>query len=138
MAAGMKASCQCGQLTASAPDDAQPYVVACHCRDCRKRTGGPLGAMAYYPSDAVAFAGEMREFARATDSGHQFTTGFCPQCGTSLMARASRMPQIIGVALGCIDDAQLPSPARSVYEQGKADWVDLTGDMAHHIRGRDS
>lgn len=94
--------------------------------------------MAYYPSDAVTFAGEMREYSRTTDSGHTFTTGFCPHCGTSLMGRASRMPQIIGVALGCMDDAQLPAPARSVYEQGKADWLHLAGDIAHHTKGRDS
>ena len=134
----MKASCQCGQLSATAPDSAEPYVVTCHCLDCRKRTGGPLGAMAYYPADAVTFAGEMREYTRTTDSGHHYTTGFCPVCGTSLKGQASRMPQITGVALGCIDEGHVPAPARSVYEQGKADWIDLTGDMAHHPRGRDS
>ena len=134
----MKASCQCGQLTASAPDDAAPYVVACHCRDCQKRTGAPLGAMAYYPAELVQFAGEMHDYARATDSGHTYTTSFCPQCGTSLKGQASRMPQITGVALGCIDDGAMTAPARSVYEQGKAAWLDLPGDMAHHPRGRDS
>ncbi len=134
----MKASCQCGQLTAAAPDDAPPYVVACHCADCRKRSGSPFGAMAYFPLGAVTFAGKLCEFTRATDSGHTFTTGFCPSCGTSLMGRASRLPEIIGVALGCFDDHALPAPARSVYEQGKAPWVNLLGDMAHHIQGRDS
>jgi len=98
--------------------------------------------MAYYPSNAVTFVGDMREFARDTDSGNRFTTGFCPVCGTSLMGAASRLPQIIGVALGCIEGgsggAELPAPTRSVYEQGKAPWVLLTGDIAHHIKGRDS
>ncbi len=94
--------------------------------------------MAYFPKDAVTFAGEMREYARATDSGQTFTTGFCPQCGTTLMGRARRMPEIVGVALGCLDEAELPAPVRSVYEQGKAPWLELAGEMAHHIRGRDS
>lgn len=134
----MKASCQCGQLTASAPGDTQPYVVACHCTDCRKRSGSAFGAMAYYPAEAVTFTGELREYTRTTDSGHTYTTGFCPHCGTSLKGQASRLPQITGVALGCIDDGPVPAPARSVYEQGKAEWVDLLGEIAHHPRGRDS
>ena len=134
----MKASCQCGQLTAHAPDDPPPYVVACHCRDCRKRSGSPFGAMAYFPAETLAVSGEQREFTRPTDSGHTYTTGFCPQCGTTLTGRASRMPEIAGVAIGCIDEGDVPPPARSVYEQSKCAWVTLTGDMAHHVRGRDS
>lgn len=94
--------------------------------------------MAYYPADAVQFAGEMREFTRPTDSGEAFTTGFCPTCGTSLKGSASRMPHIVGVALGCIDEGPVPAPARSVYEQGKAAWLDLLGEMTHHPRGRDT
>ncbi|MXO71520.1 GFA family protein [Alteraurantiacibacter buctensis] len=134
----MKASCQCGQLTASAPEGAQATVVLCHCRDCRKRSGAPFGAMAYYPAEAVVFHGPMRDFTRPTDSGNSYTTGFCPTCGTSLKGQASRLPQIAGVALGCIDEGTIPAPTRSVYEQDKAEWIDLMGDMAHHPRGRDS
>ena len=97
-----------------------------------------MGAMAYYPVGTVQFVGEMREFTRPADSGQVFTTGFCPTCGTSLKGSASRIPEIVGVALGCIDDGSVPAPARSVYEQGKADWLGLLGEMAHHARGRDT
>ena len=134
----MKATCQCGQLSASVPDAATPYVVACHCRDCQKRSGSPFGVMAYFPHDSVTISGEAVSFSRATDSGHSYTTRFCPACGTSLIGEGSRLPEITGIAIGCFDEGTLPAPVRSVYEQGKVDWVDLTGEVAHHPRGRDS
>ncbi|TIX50309.1 GFA family protein [Alteraurantiacibacter aquimixticola] len=134
----MKASCQCGALVASIDDSATPYVVACHCSDCRKRSGSPFGAMAYYPAATVRFAGEIREYSRPTDAGTTYTTGFCPACGSSITGKASRMPDIVGVAVGCFDDGEAPAPARSVYEQGKFGWVELPGEMTHHPQGRDT
>ena len=80
----MQASCQCGSLTAEIQDGAEPVVVACHCLECQKRSGSPFGTMAYYPEDYVAIAGEVREYARPTDSGNTYTTGFCPSCGSTL------------------------------------------------------
>ena len=42
----MQASCQCGNLTAEIQDGAEPVVVACHCRDCQKRSGtGSRGSL---------------------------------------------------------------------------------------------
>ena len=61
----MQASCQCGSLTATIDDGAEPMVVMCHCIDCQKRSGSPFGSMAYYPEDGVAIAGEAREYSRA-------------------------------------------------------------------------
>ena len=72
----MQASCQCGNLTAEIADGAEAMTVACHCIDCQKRSGSPFGVMAYYPDASVAIGGEAREYARPTDSGHTFTTGF--------------------------------------------------------------
>ena len=93
--------------------------------------------MAYFPVDAVSIRGEMREYARPTDAGTSYTTGFCPSCGTSITGAASRMPEIKGVAVGCFDDGEAPAPARSVYEQGKCGWVEFVGEMDHLQRGRE-
>lgn len=134
----MLARCQCGSLTASIDDDAEPTVVMCHCIDCQRRSGSQFGSIAYYPRDSVSFAGEAREFTRATDSGSTFTTGFCPQCGSTVYARSGRMPEIVGVTAGTIADPTFPQPVRSVYEQSRHHWIALPDTMSHHPRGRDS
>jgi hypothetical protein len=134
----MQASCQCGNLTAQIQDGAEPVVVACHCLACQKRSGSPFGTMAYYPADYVSFSGEVREFARATDSGNTYTTGFCPGCGSTLYGKPSGLPGVIGVTLGTIGEARLPVPARSVYEQSRHHWVAMPPATQGFTRGRDS
>jgi hypothetical protein len=133
----MDASCQCGTLTATIDDGAEPTVVLCHCIDCQKRSGSPFGSMAYYPEDAVAFAGEAREYSRPTDTGGAYTTGFCPACGSTLYGKGSRFPGIIGVTLGTIGDPAFPAPARSVYEQSRHHWLALPEAVPGFTRGRD-
>ncbi|MEO0063157.1 MAG: hypothetical protein RLZZ08_1717 [Pseudomonadota bacterium] len=134
----MDAHCQCGQLCAHVADSAQAMTVLCHCIDCQRRSGSPFGTIAYYPRDAVEITGEAREFTRPTDAGNTFTHGFCPVCGSSVYARASRMPEITGVMVGAMADPAFPPPLRSVYEQSQHQWLELPATMAHHIRGRDS
>ena len=133
----MQASCQCGALTASIADGAEPAVILCHCIDCQKRSGSPFGAMAYYPEGSVTLNGEAHEYARATDSGHIFTTGFCPRCGSTLYGKASRFPEIVGVTVGTISDPSFPAPARSVYEQSRHHWLAMPEETAGFMRGRD-
>ena len=133
----MQASCQCGNLTAEIADGAEAMTVACHCIDCQKRSGSPFGVMAYYPDASVAIGGEAREYARPTDSGHTFTTGFCPSCGSTLYGRASRFPGITGVTVGTIADPAFPAPLRSVYEQSRHHWLAMPEGSAGFLQGRD-
>ena len=132
----MQASCQCGNLTAGIADGAEPMVVLCHCIDCQKRSGSPFGAMAYYPEGSVTVAGEAREYARPTDSGNTFTTGFCPSCGSTVYAKASGFPGITGVTVGTIADPAFPAPARSVYEQSRHHWLAMPEGTPGFARGR--
>ena len=134
----MQASCQCGNLTAQIADAAEPMIVLCHCLDCQRRSGSPFGEIAYYPAEAVTLSGEAREFSRPTDAGNAFTTGFCPTCGSTLYARASKYPDILGVTVGTIADPAFPLPARSVYEQSRHSWLEMPAGVPRHPRGRDS
>ena len=134
----MDARCQCGNLTAHVADGAEPMTIMCHCIDCQRRTGSPLGTISYFPKEAVTVAGEAREFTRPTDSGYTFTTGFCPSCGSTVYAAASRMPDIFGVPVGAFADPHGTAPIRSVYEQSKHEWVPMHEGMTHHPQGRDT
>jgi hypothetical protein len=134
----MQASCQCGKLIATVADGAEAMTVLCHCRDCQRRTGSPFGAIAYFPREAVAIDGTPREFTRASDAGNAFTTGFCADCGSTVYAKASRMPEITGVPVGAFADPAFAPPVRSIYEQSKHHWVALPEGVTHHPRGRES
>jgi len=133
-----KAQCQCGQLTAEVSGDAEAMTVLCHCVDCQRRSGSPFGTIAYYPEGSVSIAGEAREFTRLTDAGSSFTNAFCPDCGSSVYARAGKYPAILGVMVGAFADPGFPAPARSVFEQSRLAWTQLPDTIPRHPRGRDS
>jgi hypothetical protein len=131
----MKAECQCGELTVELPGPA-PAVVACHCIACQRRSGSPFGVLAYYLADQLAITGGATRFERRTDEGNLFETFFCQTCGSTVYARTSKHPTLIGVAVGAIADPDFPAPARSVWEQSMHKWVTMPSEVEHFSKGR--
>ena len=131
----MRAQCQCGQLSAevAGPADA---VSACHCLDCQRRSGSPFGVIAYFPADDVSVVGESERYTRATDSGATLTTGFCPECGSTVWARADKHMGQIGIPVGAFADPAFPPPMRSVFEDRRHSWVQMPADIPRYPRGR--
>jgi hypothetical protein len=135
MVAKMDARCQCGQLAVNLPGPSSS-VVACHCSDCQRRSGSPFGVLAYYADDSIKITGEATRYQRPTATGGTFETFFCPTCGSTVYARAGKHPTLIGIAVGAICDPTYPAPVRSVWEEGKHDWVVIPEPAQHFPRGR--
>jgi len=131
----MKAVCQCGGLAVDLPDEGGA-VVACHCIDCQRRTGSHFGVLAYYPAETLTISGEATRFERPTATGGTFETYFCPRCGSTVYARASKHPAMIGVAVGAIADPAFAAPVRSVWEQSKHAWIVMPPGAEAFSRGR--
>jgi len=112
----MRAECQCGHLSVELPGPT-PAVVACHCTARQRRSGSPFGVLVYYPADQFIIADEVQRFERLTDEDNTFETFFCPTCGSTAYARASRHPPIIRVTVVSIADPDFQPPVRSVWEQ---------------------
>ena len=131
----MRAQCQCGQLVAEV-SEATDQIVACHCVDCQRRSGSPFGVVAYYSADQIEITGTSSEFARTTDVGNRFTTGFCPNCGTTVWCRGEAKPGVIGIPVGTFADPNFPGPVRSVWEQSMHCWIAMPTNVQHFPRGR--
>jgi len=129
------AECSCGALRVTAEGEPQA-IVACHCFDCQRRTGSVFGVGAYYPIEQLSMSGLSRSFSRPTDAGHQFTTHFCPSCGTSVHWVSGKNPGLVGVAVGAFADPSFPPPVRSVWERSKHHWVDIEAAPQHFDKGR--
>lgn len=131
----MKASCQCGQLHAEVPGPTIA-VVACHCIACQKRSGSPFGEAAYYPHEEVKVHGRAKQFTRATDAGGTFDQFFCPECGTTVYMRGTKNPDFTGIPIGLFDEAHSMRPVRSVWEEHRHDWVEITTAVQHFPQAR--
>ena len=131
----MEAKCQCGQLSVRVPGPS-PAVVACHCGYCQRRSGSPFGVLAYYPAEVLQITGEATRFERPTAPGGTFETFFCPTCGSTVYARARKHPTMIGVAVGTLGNPAHPAPVRSVWEEGKHDWIVMPTAAERFPQGR--
>lgn len=132
------ARCACGALVVAVWGEPSGGVVACHCLDCQRRTGSAFGVGAYFPREHVVVSGLAKEFVRATESGNDFCTYFCPVCGTSTHWYSTRNPDLIGVAAGAFADPSFPPPVRSVWERSMHGWVEVSCAQQHFARGRGS
>jgi hypothetical protein len=129
------AQCSCGQLSAEIVGEPDA-VVMCHCIACQRRSGSPFGAAAYYLAECVTLTGVSKRYMRVADSGNEFTTGFCPECGSSVWLEGPLKPGVIGITVGAIADPAFPVPVRSVWEQTRHSWVDVDDIPNHFPRGR--
>lgn len=124
------ASCSCGQLTARV--QGEPVRVSiCHCLACQKRTGSAFGIQARFPADAVAVAGESREYARTGDAGTTARFHFCPECGAIVYYLMDAIPGMVAIPVGAFADPDFPQPRVSVYQVRKHPWVQLPDGIEH-------
>jgi hypothetical protein len=127
------ARCCCGALALSLPAQSK-LVVACHCIDCQRRTGAPFGVGAFYAAEVVTISGTPKEFVREAASGGKVRTYFCPSCGSTVYWKADNLPGLIGVAVGTMAEPKYPAPAKSIFEQSKHDWVEISGAAVEHFQ----
>ena len=118
----MKATCQCGQLSVTAPGPSR-LVIVCHCSYCQRRSGSPFGTLAYYPREKLTITGQASRFERPTASGGITETFFCPTCGSTMYVRVGKQPAMLGIPVGAFANPQYPAPMLSAWEQSKHDWV---------------
>ena len=122
------ASCRCGQLRATVTGD-PVRVSACHCLNCKKRSGSAFAVQARWPADQVRIEGRSNSFVKAGDSGNRATFHFCPECGSDVhYSNEGVFDDLIAIPLGAFDDPFFLRPGFSVWEERKHDWVEITGD----------
>ncbi|WGD55861.1 GFA family protein [Bradyrhizobium sp. CB1650] len=129
----MDARCSCGAVALSLPGPSS-LVVACHCVDCQRRTGAPFGVGAFYSAAVVTISGTPKEYVRAAASGGEVRSYFCRDCGSTVYWMSDNLPAMIGVAVGAMADPRHPAPFRSVFEQSKHGWVEISGAAVEHFQ----
>lgn len=127
----LAARCQCGQLSVECDGD-PVRVSVCHCHDCQRRSGSAFAAQIRFPSDKVRISGDHAHWTRIGDSGGKAVHHFCPVCGSTLFYELDSMPGTRAIAMGGFAGQALPAPWVSVYEERKADWVEIVGEGIDH------
>jgi hypothetical protein len=121
-----KGGCLCGAVRYRAVAGDSPTVTHCHCRMCRKATGGSFITWFEFPAKDFAWtSGEPRYF-RSSDLSER---GFCGHCGCQLTFRDVGDPggfdSDIWVALGGLDRAGDIVPTHHIFTNFQLPGLDL-------------
>lgn len=109
--------CLCGAVRYDARVP-QKTVLACHCVQCRRWTGGP--AFFSVAVEDARFTGEDSiAHHRASEWGER---GFCSLCGSTLYWRMQGEP-VTGVAAGSLDDQSGFAVAEEIFSDRRAPWI---------------
>ncbi len=102
-----RASCRCGQLTATC--EGEPVRVSvCHCLACQQRSGSAFSAQARWPKEKVAIEGRSKAWTHTADSGNSITYAFCPDCGSTVYYTGGNFPDLVAVPVRAFADPQFP------------------------------
>lgn len=126
------ASCRCGQLRAAATGE-PVRVSACHCLDCKKRSGSAFAVQARWQAEQVEFEGESKSWVNVADSGNRITFHFCPDCGSDVHYEIEgKFDGLVAIPLGAFEDPYSLAPRFSVWEERRHDWVEIVGPDVEH------
>ena len=119
--------CICGavRFTVTGPM-AQP--VACHCTQCRKRSGSFSVATSAARED-VTVIGPLTWYSYKPGAEY----AFCPTCGCQLLFRIAGDPNI-SIEMGALDGATGLRLAGHIFVAEKGDYYDLTDGLPQEPR----
>lgn len=101
----------------------------CHCLDCQRRTGSAFSVAVFYDRSQVEVSGRSRRYERPSASGCPVEFHFCEACGANVYWLPSRLPDLIGVAVGAFEDPAFAPPHQSVWGKDRHAWVQVPDDI---------
>ena len=122
--------CLCG-IVAITVNGAISDIIHCHCSLCRKNSG-----TAYATNGFVNRADFVIEKGQQALSAFSFKPGrtryFCQHCGSPVYSSNDQDKSRIRVRLGIFDSDIIERPVSHNFVDSKANWDDLTADLAHY------
>ena len=125
----IKGSCLCGsaQFEITGAIKSARY---CHCANCRKFSGTAFAAWGLaQTSEFKLTTGDER--VAEYDSGAGLRA-FCSSCGSPLWYEPAGMPEYLGIPLGVLDGAGVPTPQMHVWMKSKVPWSSIADDLPQH------
>ena len=117
--------CACGAIRYET--DATPVVMLnCHCRDCQRASGSGYAAHLVVPKATVRVQGEPRYYKTVGDAGRAVERGFCVVCGSPVMSKLERMPDILALRAASLNDPSLYKPAMDTFTDSAWHWDAMT------------
>jgi len=117
------AQCACGAVKFAFNTD-PTFIANCHCRDCKKASGGEMATFFGVPEhDFTLLSGTPKAFHYVAESGKGLDRNFCPECGARLVStNLDSFPGTVFVTLGSLDQPELIQPMLEMFTKRRLKW----------------
>jgi hypothetical protein len=125
-----RGSCLCGSVRYEV-DAPLTQIVMCHCGMCRKATGTAFATNAPVPKEkfrVVAGAELLKEF-ESSPGKHRV---FCGRCGSPIVSKGGKTPDIVRVRIGTLDTPVGRRPDFHFMAEFKADWDEINDGLPRY------
>ncbi|MEM7224964.1 MAG: GFA family protein [Pseudomonadota bacterium] len=109
-------------------------VLHCHCRSCRKHSGGPVVTLAGFTADQVTFSGEARKIY---ESSPGVGRAFCGACGTPITWEGDDgdLGPIVELHISTFDTPEALQPILHAFDAERIPWFEIA-DALPRYQGR--
>lgn len=123
-------SCLCGKVQYLI--SGQPIEIThCHCSLCRKAHGAAFVSFLRVYSKHLSFVSGEDALHYFSSSKH-VKRGFCSYCGSQTIFHYDKMPEILWVSAGTLDDDPQVRARHHIFIESKACWFEITDDLPQH------
>ena len=122
--------CLCGEVRFEVRA-APLFVCICHCRSCRKATGGAMVPWVTFNESDVVFT---RGDTHAYTSSPGVTRGHCARCGSSMWYRHQRRAGQIDLIAQCLDDPAQFRPMVHIWVEDKLPWITIADGLPQYMK----
>lgn len=121
--------CACGAIRYESTA-APVFMLHCHCRDCQRSSGGPFSSFMIVPTAAFKLSqGSLRFHASPSERGGLNQRGFCPNCGSPIVANPDASPEITAIRPASLDDPSWFNPQVDVWTTDAHPWDKMDASM---------
>ena len=110
----LSGGCACGAIHYECNVD-PVLMLNCHCRDCQHASGSAYAALVVVAKAAVQMRGEPRYYRIVGDTGKAVERGFCATCGSQVTLKLERLPDVLGLQAGSLEDPSTYRPKMDVF-----------------------
>jgi len=120
-----RGGCACGAIRYEC--SAEPLLSEfCYCRDCQRSSGNASAALLFVPiANFILTIGSPKYYRVMGTSGFPLDRGFCPECGSPMVVKPHRAPDLIIIAAASLDDPSRFRPQVEMWTRSAPPWACL-------------
>ena len=103
-------------------------MLNCHCRDCQQAGGSAYAAIVVVSRSSLDVQGELRFRETVGDNEKPVRRGFCPACGSQVLMELGRLPEILALHAGSLDDPSIHQPKLDLFTASAQPWDAMLPD----------